>query len=295
MQPESATPPHNTQIGCAVAASTAPQIDVAIREAAEAAARQLAGAADVAVVFVSARYGAAIRSAMEGLGDVLGTPTMIATTAEAVLAADVEYESEPAVVVWLAHLPGAVVVPFALEYTQTPDGGMFAGWPSALDGGWPDNASIVLLADPFSFPVDALIKRVEEDHPGVPIVGGMASGGYQPGSNTLVVGSKSYDSGAVGFLLGGAARIRPVVSQGCRPIGRPLVITKSERWLRVPDAMSAPPSGSGRDVRSPVGGKFSTCRMRPGARQDAISLPCLEARQSSCPTACHCMAHAADS
>jgi len=228
MQSEPAMPPHNTQIGCAAAASTAPQIDVAIRDAAEAAARHLAGTADVAVVFVSARYGDAIRPAMEGLCDVLGVPTVIATTAEAVLAADVEYESEPAVVVWLARLPGAVVVPFALEYTQTPDGGMFAGWPSELDGSWPENASIVLLADPFSFPVDALIKRVEEDHPGVPIVGGMASGGYQPGSNTLVVGSRSYDSGAVGFLLGGAARVRPVVSQGCRPIGRPMVITKSE-------------------------------------------------------------------
>ena len=136
MQLESTMPPRLTPSGCAVAASTAPQIDVALREAAEAAARQLAGAADVAVVFVSNRYGAAIRPAMEGLGDLLGTPTVIATTAEAVLAADVEYESEPAVAVWLARLPGATVVPFALEYKQTPDGGMFVGWPSVvLPGG----------------------------------------------------------------------------------------------------------------------------------------------------------------
>jgi small ligand-binding sensory domain FIST len=69
---------------------------------------------------------------------------------------------------------------------------------------------------------------MEDDHPGVPIVGGMASGGYQPAANTLVVGQRTYDSGAVGFVVGGAARVRPVVSQGCRPIGRPLVVTKSE-------------------------------------------------------------------
>lgn len=228
MPAEPATPPPSAELRCAVGASTAEQIDAAIRDAAGTAGRRLGGEADIAVVFVSARYGAAIRPAMEGLSEVLGVTTVIATTAEAVLAADAEYESGPAVAVWLARLPGAVVVPFALEYTQTPDGGMFAGWPSGLDGTWPDNASIVLLADPFSFPVDALIRRVEEDHPGVAIVGGMASGGYQPGSNTLVVGSRSYDSGAVGFLIGGAARIRPVVSQGCRPIGRPMVITKSE-------------------------------------------------------------------
>jgi small ligand-binding sensory domain FIST len=228
MHTDPATPPTATEIRCAVAVSTAEQINDAIREAADTAARQLGGDADIAVVFLSSSYGAAIRPAMEGLSDVLRARTVIGTTAESVLAAGVEYESGPAVVVWLARLPGACVVPFALEYTQTPDGGMFVGWPSVLDGNWPDNAAIVLLADPFSFPVDALIRRVEEDHPGVPIVGGMASGGYQPGSNTLVVGSRSYDSGAVGFLIGGAARIRPVVSQGCRPIGRPLVITKSE-------------------------------------------------------------------
>ena len=226
------TAPHPSvaaaSIRCAAAASTDPQIEVALQQAADDAARQLGGPADLAVVFVSSVYGAAIRPAMEGLGDLLTATTVIGATAEAVLAAGVEYDSGPVVAVWLARLPGASVIPFALEYTQTPDGGMFAGWPSALDGIWPDNAAVVLLADPFSFPVDALIKRVEEDHPGVPIVGGMASGGFQPGSNTLVAGPRSYDSGAVGFVIGGAARIRPVVSQGCRPIGRPMVITKSE-------------------------------------------------------------------
>lgn len=120
------------------------------------------------------------------------------------------------------------IVPLSLEYTQTPDGGLFGGWPTELAGDWPKNAALLLLADPFSFPVDALIRRMEEDHPGVPIVGGMASGGHQPGSNTLVINSRSYDTGAVGIVIGGAVRIRPVVSQGCRPIGRPMVITKAD-------------------------------------------------------------------
>jgi small ligand-binding sensory domain FIST len=74
---------------------------------------------------------------------------------------------------------------------------------------------------------------MEEEHPGVPIVGGMASGGAEPGSNTLVVGSRTYTSGAVGVLIGGSVRIRPVVSQGCRPIGRPMVVTKAEENLIV--------------------------------------------------------------
>jgi small ligand-binding sensory domain FIST len=222
------TPPHAAPIRCGAGASTAAELDEAIRAAADAAAAQVGDGADLAVVFVSAAYGAAIRPAMEGLGDAIGVRTVIATTAEAVLAEDVEYESAPAVTVWMARMPGAVIVPFSLEYAQTPDGGTFAGWPPELDGDWPEGAAVVLLADPFSFPVDAFIRRMEDDHPGVPIVGGMASGGYQPAANTLVVGQRTYDSGAVGFVVGGAARVRPVVSQGCRPIGRPLVVTKSE-------------------------------------------------------------------
>jgi small ligand-binding sensory domain FIST len=105
---------------------------------------------------------------------------------------------------------------------------MFVGWPEGLDEAWPAAGGVVLLADPFSFPVDAFITRLQEEHPGAPIVGGMASGGQRPGSNTLAVGPRTYDSGAVGFVVGGGARLRPVVSQGCRPIGRPLVVTKSE-------------------------------------------------------------------
>ena len=99
--------------------------------------------------------------------------------------------------VWLASLPGGWIEPLSLEYSQTPDGGMFAGWPEGLVGEWPANATLILVADPFSFPVDAFVRRLEEEHPGVPIVGGMASGGNQPGSNTLAAGSRTYDSGAI--------------------------------------------------------------------------------------------------
>jgi small ligand-binding sensory domain FIST len=61
----------------------------------------------------------------------------------------------------------------------------------------------------------------------------MASGGAEPGSNTLVLGSRTEDSGAVGLVIGGGVRIRPVVSQGCRPIGKPMVVTKAEENLIV--------------------------------------------------------------
>lgn len=225
---------------CGCGASTHSELDLAVRDAAVAARADLGGAgpaggeeADLGVVFVSAAYGSALRPLLEHLADLVPARHVLGVTCEGVIAGEREYESGPAVAVWLARLPGAWIEPLSLEYSQTPDGGMFAGWPDGLADRLPTNAALVLLADPFSFPVDALIKRLEEEHPGLPIVGGMASGSSRPGGNTLVIGSRTYDSGAVGVLVGGSVRVRPVVSQGCRPVGRPLVITRAEDNLIV--------------------------------------------------------------
>lgn len=225
----SATP---SCVRCAVGVSTDADLAAALAAAATAARASLAAAADLAIVFVSGRHDAPVRPALEGLSDLLGVQNVLAATAESVLADGREYETGPAVVVWLAHLPGATIVPLSLEFAQSVDGGVFLGWPEELDGPWPADAALFLLADPFTFNVERLMRRMEEDHPGVPVLGGFASGGGRPGDNTLVVGPASYDSGAVGVVIGGVG-IRPVVSQGCRPIGEPLVITRSEENLIV--------------------------------------------------------------
>jgi small ligand-binding sensory domain FIST len=225
-----AEPPALAGIRCAAAASTSADLPDAIAAAVREAVAGLGPgpSADLAIVFVSQAYGSAIRSAMEHLSEAVPARIVLGTTVEGLLVGGVEYESGPAVAIWLARLPAATLVPLALEYAQTADGGSFLGWPSELDDGWPSPASLLVLADPFTCPIDRLLKRVDDDHPGVPVIGGMASGGYEPGCNTLVVGSRTYDSGAVGVVIGGGVRIRPVVSQGCRPIGRPLVITRAE-------------------------------------------------------------------
>jgi small ligand-binding sensory domain FIST len=215
---------------CGVGCSTHSVLETAVHEAVAAASAALGPGerSDLAVAFVSGAYGGAVRPALEGLADLVPARVVLGTTAEGVLAGTAEHEGGPSVAIWLARLPGALVAPLAIEYAQSPDGGMFVGWPPELAGAWPDNAALVLLADPFSFPVDALLERLSEDRPGVPIVGGMASGGITPGSNTLVCNAGTYDSGAVGVVVGGAVQVRPVVSQGCRPIGAPLVITRAE-------------------------------------------------------------------
>jgi small ligand-binding sensory domain FIST len=92
----------------------------------------------------------------------------------------------------------------------------------------PTRASAILLGDPFSLPVEPLLQRIGEEAPGLPVIGGLASGGHGPGQNLLLQREGVRSEGGVGVILEGRYSFRPVVSQGCRPVGRPFVITASE-------------------------------------------------------------------
>ena len=54
-------------------------------------------------------------------------------------------------------------------------------------------------------------------------------GGVRPGGNRLVLDGETLTGGAVGVLLDGDVEVRTLVSQGCRPIGRPFMVTKADR------------------------------------------------------------------
>jgi small ligand-binding sensory domain FIST len=55
----------------------------------------------------------------------------------------------------------------------------------------------------------------------------MASSGRRPGQNVLLRNDQTFSEGFVGLSLGGPVAVETIVSQGCRPIGKPLVITRS--------------------------------------------------------------------
>jgi len=142
--------------------------------------------------------------------------------AEAVVGTGKEVESQPAVSVWLANLETKVRT-FHCQYRQTNDHAAFSGWPEDPAGHY------LLIADPFSFPADLLLRVMNERAPGSPfIAGGMASGASRPGETRLFMDRKVMDSGAVGVALPGNVEVVALVSQGSRPIGQVLTVTRSE-------------------------------------------------------------------
>src|SRR5262249_4573177 len=142
---------------------------------------------------------------------------------------DREVERSPAVSLWLARWAKPVTLdPFRMTVEQTPDGASLLGWPDALAAADRDRSALLLLADPFTFPADAFLAEANANYRGLRVLGGMASGVRGPGQCRLLLDDAVHDHGAVGVLLQGSLGLRAIVSQGCRPIGRHMVITKAE-------------------------------------------------------------------
>ena len=95
------------------------------------------------------------------------------------------------------------------------------------------NPQFVMLADPFSFPVQNLLLGLDFAFSQSVKIGGLASGAQQQGGNALFLNDKVHRSGAIGLALHGNITVDTVVAQGCRPVGRPMHITESRRNLLV--------------------------------------------------------------
>jgi small ligand-binding sensory domain FIST len=209
----------------AAALSTATDTRQAVTEACSQALAPLQGRPDLAFVFYSMHHA-------EGIGDinalareVLRPRCLLGCSGESIVGNAQEIERSPAVSVWLARWERAVqLTPFHLFLERTADGPTLLGWPDELAGA--DDSFVLLLGDPFTFPVDLMFQRLEEEHRGLRVMGGMASGGRAPGECSLMLDDRVPDQGAVGVLVRGPVTVRSVVSQGCRPIGKPMVITK---------------------------------------------------------------------
>jgi small ligand-binding sensory domain FIST len=182
---------------------------------------------DLLVCFASPHHVGAFDDIVGGLSKLLEPEVMIGATAVAVAGGGVEVENGPGLSVFAATFGTGELSGFALQGEQTPDGWTISGWPDDV----PDHGTLLILADPYSFPVGDFLAVCNARVPNLTVVGGMASAGRRPGTNRLVLNDRVLPSGAVAILCSEDVPIRPVVSQGCRPIGTPLTVTRSDRNL----------------------------------------------------------------
>ncbi len=216
------------RIGAAI--SPTPDGGLAAAEAADAAAQDLGDeGCRLAVVFAGPDHADALTGIAAAVEARLDPEVVIGGVAQGVVGPATEVEGQAGVAVWAVAGAEGEVRPFRSWSQRTADGGVaVVGWPDTT----PDDVAVV-LADPHSYPMAQVVSHVGGERPGHPVVGGMLTPGSGPGRLLLrapeeSTGAEVHDDGAVGVVLSGMD-VDAVVSQGCRPVGEPLVVTGAER------------------------------------------------------------------
>ncbi len=180
---------------------------------------------DLMAVFVTEPHLGVLEDITAAVRHLLGPRVLLGCSAASVLAGSREVEDRVALsafAVWF----GAVGVR-AVRLGPGPGTGL-SGSVEHLAGA---RGTLVVLADPFSVPLAPLLDHLSDIAPSLDVVGGAASSGRRPGGNRLVLDGAIHDAGAVAVHLGPDVPVRTVVSQGCRPVGAPFTVTRSERSI----------------------------------------------------------------
>ena len=116
---------------------------------------------------------------------------------------------------------------FPLECMRTPDGPTVIGLTDEIVERARQSNGMLVAACPRTFSVDMLIETLEPERGAsvVPILGGYCSSQNWENMSLLFCGNKVVHRGAIGMVLPTELHWQTIVSQGCRPIGDPMVIT----------------------------------------------------------------------
>jgi small ligand-binding sensory domain FIST len=177
---------------------------------------------ELAVLFATSPHTNAMAEMAAVVRATLGPTHLLGSTAVSIVGGRREVEDRPAVTLWAGRLAGHIT-PVQLNASRSAEGFRINGMPDQRGG---DGGSLLLLADPFSFPVDDFLAQTAVSHPRLRVFGGLASAARQPGGNRLACDDFVVNSGAVGVFLDEGVVATTVVSQGCRPIGAPFTVTR---------------------------------------------------------------------
>lgn len=209
------------------------EAEAAAVRAAEQVVRKLASrSADLVFVFLSSNLIHEAEVALAAIRSRLNPGALVGVSSSTTICDDLEFEVEPAITILAAHLPGCRVhvftdrdLPPVPEIIDASIGGMKR---AMYPGG--DEVATVFFVDPFSVPLHRLLPAMNaaRPRPDTKVIGGMASGGSSPGQCVVFTGREVRRHGLVGVSIAGNIKADTIVSQGCRPVGQTMVITKAK-------------------------------------------------------------------
>lgn len=205
-----------------------PDIQGATEHACALAVDSLNGPADgLFLFFTSDRADHARRIGRTAI-DVVQTENIIGTCAESIIGGHREIQGQTGIAALAIRSQGMTWHGFTIadlpriDEVDEPD---LVG-PMGLEG---EGGGTLVFLDPFSVPLVNLLPAMSSAcHGRGPLIGGHSSGSVKAGQTALILGEQVYRAGGVGVTIRGDLRIDPVVSQGCRPVGENMVVTKAK-------------------------------------------------------------------
>jgi small ligand-binding sensory domain FIST len=201
-------------------------VDPCLKDIEETLSEAGSSSPDFLAVFASPDFDRDYPEMLEKLGRLYPAAVIFGCTGRGVIGDGEEAEFASAISVTAAWLPGVRIKAFHAERASLP--GLDASredWKRALLGDDTELQGMLIAAEPFSFPGDEFLAGVDYAYPKIAKVGGLASGGQTAGSTALFNGQACLRSGVVGVGFYGDLEMSAVVAQGCRPIGKPMVVT----------------------------------------------------------------------
>lgn len=205
-----------------------PSLHIAVRNAFRVASDGLREPIGCIFLFVSGeRLAEQASEVLETLTELAPNVPFFGCSAESLVGTGREIEGQSGASILL--LSGLTRSPkiFALECLTTPDGPTVLGYSEEVLAEARNAGGLLVVGCPLTFSVDMLSDALqpERGQPIVPIIGGYCSSQNWGNTNLLFCNDKVVTRGAVGLVLPPELKWKAIVSQGCSPIGEPMIIT----------------------------------------------------------------------
>lgn len=220
--------------------SAADELPAAVEQASDRIEAQIDGAScDLLLAFVSPEHRGRWHELPAALRERFPKARLLGCSGDGVIGDGLELEHSPGLALAAASLPGVELTSFHLPAEKTPDpaepgedpSAERRRWNEALGLGEGPDPHLILLPDPFTWTGPELLDSLDRAYPSGVKLGGLSSGGSQPGDHRLFCDRSAHHRGMVGVALRGALQIDTVIAQGCHPIGAPMFVTRHQQQV----------------------------------------------------------------
>jgi small ligand-binding sensory domain FIST len=198
---------------------------IAIKEAAAALVAGQTSPPDLVFVFISSHHAENYERVSALIHDEIGEATLVGCSASGVIGGGTELESREGVALIGGWLPGVQIrVGHVAEFLPAT----LEEWLEFLELPPAKKTHFLLLADAVTCDIEVVLQTLDEAFPKMLKLGAMANGGAPDQPASLFAHGDLLNGGGIVVALQGAIEVHTIVSQGCRPVGEPVIVTRAK-------------------------------------------------------------------